>query len=565
MKSFSVFVYFLQNKSTKRNFIVLSKFFAFLGAMVCLYAALFHALMLFEGHEYSWITGFYWVLTVMSTLGFGDIIFHTDLGLFFTLVVLLSGVIFMLILLPFTFVQFFYQPWLEAQQKAQTPRNLPKATEGHIILTSLDPITATLIKKLKKYGYHYVLLEPDLNMAQELHEQGYNVVVGEYDDPETYNRLQLRQARLVVTTNDDLTNTSIAFTIRELTDRVPIVTAADNEHSIDILEFPGNTRVIEFTRMLGHRLAGRTHGTCMGPTLLGSFDSLVFAELPAVETSFIDKTLTQTRLREVTGLTVVGLWKRGQILPPMPQAIITPSTVLILAGTEAQLERYEKLFNKSCQLHTGEPPVLILGGGRVGHAAAETLQEQRIPYTIVEKSSAIVKRHGDNHLQGDAADIKTLRRAGIEEARTVLITTHHDAMNIYLAFYCRQLRPNIQVISRAIADRTVPKLYRAGADLVMSSASLGANAILSILRPDELSMFTEGLNIFRSPVPSSLAGKSLIKSKIRELSGCTIIAIKSGQEQEVSPDPASKLLKGDEIILIGTTENEAKFLQLYGK
>ncbi len=564
MKSFPVFVYFLQNKSTKRNFIVLSKFFAFLGAMVCLYAVLFHVLMLFEGHKYSWITGFYWALTVMSTLGFGDITFHTDLGLFFTLVVLLSGVIFMLILLPFTFVQFFYQPWLDAQQKAQTPRNLPQETEGHIILTSLDPITATLIKKLKKYGYHYVLLEPDLNMAQELHEQGYNVVVGEYDDPETYNRLQLRQARLVVTTNDDLTNTSIAFTIRELTDRVPIVTAADNEHSIDILEFPGNTKVIEFTRMLGHRLAGRTHGTCMGPTLLGSFDSLVFAELPAVETSFIGKTLTQSRLREVTGLTVVGLWERGQILPPMPQSVITSSTVMVLAGTEAQLERYEKLFNKSCLLHTGEPPVLILGGGRVGHAAAETLLEQCIPYTIVEKSSAIVKRYGENHLQGDAADINTLRRAGIEKARTVLITTHHDAMNIYLAFYCRQLRPDIQVISRAIADRTVPKLYRAGADLVMSSASLGANAILSILRPDELSMFTEGLNIFRSPVPSSLAGRSLIESKIRELSGCTIIAIKSGQEQEVSPDPASMLRKNDEIILIGTTENEAKFLKLYG-
>ncbi|MBW2120099.1 MAG: potassium channel protein, partial [Deltaproteobacteria bacterium] len=114
MKSFPVVIYFLQNKGTKRNVIALFKFFIFLFGIVCLYSVLFHILMQYEGREFSWITGFYWSLTVMSTLGFGDITFHTDLGLFFTLVVLLSGVVFLLILLPFTFVQFFYEPWLEA-------------------------------------------------------------------------------------------------------------------------------------------------------------------------------------------------------------------------------------------------------------------------------------------------------------------------------------------------------------------------------------------------------------------------------------------------------------------
>jgi hypothetical protein len=61
-----------------------------------------------EGKEYSWITGFYWTLTVMTTLGFGDITFTTDLGKIFSIVVLLSGVIFLLVLLPFTFIQFFF-------------------------------------------------------------------------------------------------------------------------------------------------------------------------------------------------------------------------------------------------------------------------------------------------------------------------------------------------------------------------------------------------------------------------------------------------------------------------
>lgn len=136
-------------------------------------------------------------------------------------------------------------------------------------------------------------------------------------------------------------------------------------------------------------------------------------------------------------------------------------------------------------------------------------------------------------------------------------------MNIYLTFYCPQLRPDIKIISRAIVERTVSKLYRAGADLVMSSASLGADSILNFLRPNELSMFTEGLNIFSRPVPPSLVGKSLVESRIREQTGCTVIAVNTHGRQSVSPVPGTLLQKHDTVILIGTNESEAKFLETY--
>ena len=563
MKSLPIFIYFLQNQRTKRNLIVLSKFIFFLIAIISLYSVLFHILMQYEGREYSWITGFYWSLTVMSTLGFGDITFHTDLGLFFTLIVLLSGVVFLLILLPFTLVHFFYAPWLEAQEKVRTPRALPENISGHIILTNLEPITTNLIKKLKKYHYRYTLVVQDLNKAQELHDQGYDVVVGDLDDPETYKRLQVHKAALVVTTNDDLTNTSIAFTVRELTETVPIVTNAENEHSIDILEFPGNTHVVEFTKMLGQGLARRTSGVCMGTSVVGNFGRILIAEDPASGTPFKGKTLEETRIREKTGLTVVGLWERGKFSDPTPQTIITPYMVLVLAGSEAQLKKYDEIFNVACSPHLLDTPALILGGGRVGQAAAETLKKHRIKYTLIEKKSSVVTKSQNNYIIGDAADINTLRNAGIEHAHTILITTHNDAMNIYLTFYCRQLRPDIEIISRAIEERTVSKLYRAGADLVMSSASMASNSILNFLRPNELSMFTEGLNIFSRPVPKTLVGKSLLKSRIKEQTGCTVMAINRKGEQNVGPDPATRFQKDDEIILIGTTESEARFLEIY--
>ena len=72
--------YFFQRESTKRNIRQLLKFMFVLTVMVTVYSVIFHFLMAFEGKDHSWVTGFYWTLTVMSTLGFGDITFHSDLG-----------------------------------------------------------------------------------------------------------------------------------------------------------------------------------------------------------------------------------------------------------------------------------------------------------------------------------------------------------------------------------------------------------------------------------------------------------------------------------------------------
>ncbi len=509
------------------------------------------------------MTGLYWTLTVMSTLGFGDITFSTDLGLLFTLAVLASGIILLLIMLPFTFIQFFYAPWLEAQDKIRTPRELPENTSGHVIITNLDPITEKLVEKLVRRDIEYVLVVDELQRASELFDAGYRVVVGEPDDPETYRRLRIRRCALVVVTNDDLINTSIAFTIRGITRRIPIVVSADHDNSLDILNFPGNTHVFQFTKMLGEALGNRTLGLGRPVNVVSRFDRLHIAEISAVQTSLAGKSLIDLEMRRKTGATVVGLWEKGRFEIPRPDTIINTRTLLLLAGTRKQLDSFEAHYALPDKSHSPDIPVLILGGGRVGLAAAEVLHNHGILYRIVEKRPTLNKGKGEEFILGDAADIKVLEKAGVMEARTVIITTHNDAMNIYLAFYCRQLRSDIQIISRATNVRSVSKLHMAGADLVMSYASMGANSIINILKTDEVCMFTEGLNIFSLPMPRVLVGKNLIESNIRETTGCSVIAMRSLHGLIVGPDPSIPLREEDELILIGTTESEQQFLALF--
>lgn len=548
----------LLTKRKERNVRMLVKFLLILIMMIIVYSALFHFLMILENQKYSWITGFYWALTVMSTLGFGDITFTSDIGKLFSIVVLLSGLVFLLIMLPFTFIQFFYAPWLEAQTKARAPRELPEDIKGHIILTSDDPITMNLIQRLKQYQFEYVIVTEDIKRALELYDLEYRVVVGELSDPETYRRLRVHKAALVFANIDDMMNTNIAFTVREISKGVPVAANADLDDSVDILQLAGSTYVLQFMKLLGQSLSRRVLRTSTRSNVIGSIDALLLAEAPAMETSLVGKTLQESTLREATGITVVGVWERGTFEIPTPATLINSTTVLLLAGSAEQLKNYDEQIGGFQKFRA---PVLVLGGGRVGRAAAEALEESGIDYRIIEKNKRLVE--GDKYIHGSAADINTLTWAGIKDAPSIIITTHDDPTNIYLTIYCRRLRPDIQIICRANLDTNISKLHTAGADLVMSYASLAANTILNLLKPDEVLMLAEGLKVFRVGMPFSLVGKSLGESEIRMQTGCSVIAINHDGEMVSNPDPSVYFRENDELILIGTDDAEKLFLEMY--
>ncbi len=273
----------------------------------------------------------------MSTLGFGDITFTSDPGKVFSIIVLISGVIFLLTMLPFIFIQVFYLPWMEFQNRSRTPRELPEDSQGHIILTGYDPVAINLIERLKHFNYEYVIIIQDTQKALELHDMNYRVVLGELDNAETYRHVRAQRAALVVVNTDDMMNANIASTVREASAEIPIVSNVDLDDSVDILELAGSTHVFQFMKMLGQSLARRVLGSISRANVIGVIDSLLIAEASAMRTPLVGKTLEQCRLPETIGITVVGIWERGRFEIPGAKTLISPSTVMLLAGSAEQL------------------------------------------------------------------------------------------------------------------------------------------------------------------------------------------------------------------------------------
>ncbi len=561
MKSFlSILSQFRETRGVGiQNFRFLVRFLVLLIGMVLAYSLVFHVLMIREGQVHSLFTGIYWTLTVMSTLGFGEIVFVTDLGRAFSMLVLCTGVIVLLVILPFTFLEFFYIPWMARQQAARTPRELPFDTKGHVIMTNYDSVTAALILKFKQHHTPYALVVPDPEKAMGFHERGIRVVVGDLDVPETYFRLQIEKAAMVVATADDILNTKVAFTVRDMCKSVPIVCSSDIEASVDILELAGCTHVVQIGELVGQFLARRATGGDAVAHVIGRFDDLYIADATVNGTPLVGKALADCGLREMIGVSIVGVWERGKFISPSLDIQIHPETVLVMAGSKEQIEAYDEMF---CIYHRAGTPVVIIGAGRVGLATARALAERDVDFRIVDQEE-IHTPYPDKFIRGNAAELEVLETAGIREAHTVIITTSLDDSNTYLTIYCRKLRPDIQLISRATLERNVAGLHRAGADFVMSYAAMGSNIIFNLLKHSDLLLIAEGLSLFHVKLPDSLAGKTLVETGIRDQTGCSVVAVSKGDQQDINPEPSTILESNSSLILIGSVEAENRFLKLF--
>lgn len=560
----SQLAYLLTQRQTRQNLRALGKYLLFLTFVVLLYSVLFHVIMLeAEGRSHSWVTGLYWTLTVMSTLGFGDITFESDPGRLFSVVVLLSGIVLLLIVLPFAFIRFFYAPWLEAQIRVRAPRRLPADVSGHVILTRLDAVSRGLIRKLEPAGIPYVLLEPDRTRAAQLLDDGLHVVTGHPDALETYRAVRVERARAVFASSDDPANTNVTLTVRELTESVPVIATAEDDDSVDLLELAGATHVAPLKHRLGEHLAGRVNAGHAAAHVVGSLQGLEIAEFPVHGTPLAGRSLRDSRLRPTLGVNVVGVWERGRLLPASPDLVLSDASVPVVVGTPEQIAELDTLL---VIYDTNYNPVLVIGGGKVGLAATRALRAKGMAVHLVEKDPALRERLEevpDRLFVGDAADRQVLMRAGLAQAPSVVLTTNDDAVNIYLTVYCRRLNPELRIVSRVTHERNVEAIHRAGADFALSYATLGVETVYALITGRELVILGEGVEVFSLPVPPSLAGRSLAEAGVGQRTGLNVLALEADGHVTTSPGPDRPLPTHGRVLVIGTPEQRESFAEAF--
>ena len=502
MKTFSAeLAYFLRGRA-KQNLKILWYYSFFLLLLVLLYATLFRYLMLhLEGREYSFIAGVYWAITVMTTLGFGDITFHTDLGYIFAALVTISGVVFLLIIMPFGLVSLFLAPWIEQRLRYRPGFVLPAGTSNHVLIFGINPTSRALIHNLESLEIPFVFITEDYEESLRLEEEeGIRVACGSVSDKKLLSRVQVASARYIFVNLSDTKNVNLCLMIRSLC-KTPIAAIVSDPDHLELMHLAGANKVVPLTRLIGRYLGIRATTQGALAHIIDSFGLLKIAEIPVNCTPFAGLTLEQAEIRQQTGLAVIGVLERGVFTVPSKDTVLASSSLVVLAGTREQLKRLEQLTGEQAE----DDLVFILGHGKIGCAAANFLDHIPVPYLLIDQTE---NQNCDKHISviGDATNCQLLRKSGIEQAKGLIVTTNDDSTNVFLTLSSRHSNPQIRIVARANTEENVAQLYAAGADFVVSNASVGANILTNILESKESIFLTEGLTIFRRPLPDILVG-----------------------------------------------------------
>lgn len=517
----------------------------------------------YEGIDLSFMHALLFVVETLSTTGYGELM-PVQSPVTIAWAVFLIAVGFVVI---FVFLSALVGRWLSARFRPVPPQRAPRQMEGHILICGTGPSACYLAEECRQAGLPCLVIDDQMEPLQELIRAGFTVMEG---DARTVDGLQaagIERARAVVATLDDSDNASVCLVTRSLRADLPLYALAEHAVNERFLLAAGATEAISAKRSVGERLGWLCTAPLSGQLdrLWKAGDGLSFCQVPVLPGSaLMAPTLRAARVRERTGATILGLWSHGHFVPTLdPDTKLQPGHVLIAAGRPADLDRLLALSSaKGRELRPAGETVLVLGSGDVGLAAAASLRQSGIPFRGL---SLRPPEEDPEWLEGDATSIEDLEAAGVATAGRCILALENDSEAVFATLMVRQVNPGIRIVARANSLETVPRLFMAGADNVLSVSEVGGSRLARlVLPPGAVPPSLDELESREVPVPARLTGKSLAQGQVSKLSGCIVLAVRAaGGALEVNPSPQRELAAGEELILFGTEAQFERFQSLF--
>ena len=212
---------------------------------------------------------------------------------------------------------------------------------------------------------------------------------------------------------------------------------------------------------------------------------------------------------------------------------------------------------------------IVCGYGRIGSIIAAQLQQQNVPFVVIERDPArlqVAMMDGLLAVQADASHEDVLKRVGIDNARGLIAAVGTDAENVYTVLSARVLRPDLFIVGRAESEDATRKLMRAGANRVVSPYHIGAVQMAqTAIRPavvdfmtlatssDNLELAMEEISVLPT---SSLVSKSLLDADLRHRFGVIVVAIqRQDRRMDFNPEPDTAILAWDKLVVLGRPQS----------
>ncbi|MFT4949256.1 MAG: voltage-gated potassium channel [Natronomonas sp.] len=543
-----------ETELSRRDRLILYYFLG-LGVVILTYTVVYNlALARLEGVNQSIFASFEFVVQTMTTTGYGQ-----DSGLWshplifiFVSLTQVSG-----IGIGFFTLRLIIIPLFTGAEVNLDNRLTGK--QDHVIICEYRRDSAVLLDELDELDIDYVLISSSEDNARELSDEGYSAIHGSPQDADAFERASIDTAKAVITDAGDA-NVNTILTVRSLRPELEVIALTDDSGLRDVLLETGADSVLSPHEVLGHRLAEKAVTSFSSEVTdtvnLGS--DIEVTEIPVDQRSrLVGTAIRDSEIRERTGANIIGAWIDGELqLPPDPDAVIRPSTVLLVSGGHDALEEMSDFLRPARTVRDHERFVLA-GMGEVGQAAKSVVMEAGIDTVTVD-----IVEGEEVDIVADAGSETVLREAGIEEAEAIIVGLPDDSASLLTTVLARSLEPRIEVLTRVSDTDATRKALSAGADYVLSVPRVSARMVAKELRGEDILAPASQIRFVRvSAAP--FVGLTLAKSGIYERTGCRVIAVEHGSGLSSNPDPQREFTGDEQITVVGSDEAVQQFLKQF--